>query len=59
MMGVETGESGGVRFEVDQSLACGIEILSGGRSLSWNMEEYLDEMERRLLEAVGKTQDGD
>ncbi|MHC1698061.1 MAG: hypothetical protein AB9919_08435 [Geobacteraceae bacterium] len=46
--------SGGVRFEVDPALVCGIEIVSGGRSLAWNLEEYLDEMEQRLLEAIGK-----
>ncbi|MDD2336714.1 MAG: hypothetical protein PHD01_09060, partial [Geobacteraceae bacterium] len=41
-----------VRFEVDPSLVCGIEIRSGGRSLAWNIEDYLGEMEQRLLEAI-------
>jgi F-type H+-transporting ATPase subunit b len=50
--------SGGVRFEVDPALVCGIEIVSGGRSLAWNLEEYLDEMEQRLLEAIGKGSGG-
>jgi len=46
--------AGGVRFEVDPSLVCGIEIRSGGRALAWNLEEYLDELEQRLLEAIEK-----
>ena len=50
--------SGGVRFEVEPALVCGIEIVSGGRSLAWNLEEYLDEMEQRLLEAIGKGSGG-
>jgi F-type H+-transporting ATPase subunit b len=60
------GESGGgapceatprpdrrVRFEVDHSLVCGIEICCGGRSLAWNLEDYLGELEQRLMEAMG------
>lgn len=50
--------SAGVRFEVDPALVCGIEIVSGGRSLAWNLEDYLDEMEQRLLEAIGKGSGG-
>lgn len=50
---------GGVRFEVDPSLVCGIEIRSGGRSLAWNLEDYLDEVEQRLLAAIGKGSVGD
>jgi len=50
--------SGGVRFEVDPALVCGIEIVSGGRSLAWNLEDYLDEMEQRLLAAIGKGSGG-
>lgn len=50
--------SGGVRFDVDPALVCGIEIVSGGRSLAWNLEDYLDEMEQRLLEVVGKGSGG-
>jgi F-type H+-transporting ATPase subunit b len=50
--------SGGVRFEVDPALVCGIEIVSGGRSLAWNLGDYLDELEQRLLEAIGKGSGG-
>jgi F-type H+-transporting ATPase subunit b len=50
----DMAEGGGVRFEVDASLVCGIEIRSGGRSLAWNLADYLDEMEQRLLAAIGK-----
>jgi hypothetical protein len=52
-------EGGRVRFEVDPSLVCGVEIRSGGRSLAWNLEDYLDEMEQRLLAAIGKGSVGD
>lgn len=40
------------RFEVEPSLVCGIEILAGGRSLGWNLEEYLAGLEERLVEAM-------
>lgn len=43
-----------LRFETVPSLICGVEIFSGGRSLAWNLEEYLDGMEERLVEAMGK-----
>ena len=55
MLGVVPDRSEEVLFELDPSLVCGIEIHSGGRSLAWNMEEYLDEMEQRLLEAIGRS----
>jgi F-type H+-transporting ATPase subunit b len=43
-----------LRFEVETSLLCGVEILAGGRSLAWNLEEHLDALEERLVEAMGK-----
>ena len=42
------------RFEVEPSLVCGVEILAGGRSLTWNLEEYLADLEERLVEVIGK-----
>jgi F-type H+-transporting ATPase subunit b len=42
-----------LRFEVDPSLVCGIEILAGGRSLAWNLEDHLGNLEERLVEVVG------
>lgn len=42
------------RFEVEPSLVCGVEILAGGRSLAWNLEEYLAGLEERLVEVMGK-----
>lgn len=44
-----------IRFEVEPSLVCGVEILAGGRSLAWNLEEHLDGLEERLLDALGKS----
>lgn len=55
MLGVDPERSEEVRFDLDPSLVCGIEIHSGGRSLAWNMDDYLDEMEQRLLEAIGRS----
>jgi F-type H+-transporting ATPase subunit b len=55
----DMAEGRGVRFEVDPSLVCGIEMRSGGRSLAWNLEDYLDEMEQHLLAAIGKVPVGD
>jgi len=42
-------------FETGPSLVCGVEILAGGRSLAWNLEEHLDGLEERLLDALGKS----
>ncbi|MEA5114600.1 MAG: hypothetical protein VB050_11295 [Geobacteraceae bacterium] len=44
-----------IRFEVEPSLVCGVEILAGGRSLAWNLEEHLDGLEERLFDALGKS----
>jgi len=43
-----------LRFEVEPSLLCGVEIVAGGRSLAWNLEEHLEDLEEMLLEAMGK-----
>ena len=44
-----------LRFEVEPALLCGVEIVAGGRSLAWNLEDYLDELEEKLGEAMGKS----
>lgn len=44
-----------LRFEVEPSLICGVEILAGGRSLAWNLENYLYDLEEKLAEAMGKS----
>jgi F-type H+-transporting ATPase subunit b len=41
-------------FEVVPALICGVEIVAGGRSLAWNLEEHLEGLEERLVEAMGK-----
>jgi F-type H+-transporting ATPase subunit b len=43
-----------LRFEVEPSLVCGVEIFAGGRSLAWNLEEHLEDLEEKLVEAMGK-----
>ncbi|MGA7826523.1 MAG: hypothetical protein WCA04_02620 [Geobacteraceae bacterium] len=57
-LGVVAEQDERVKFEVDPSLICGIEVRSGGRSLAWNIEEYLDEMEQRLLESISTSTSG-
>jgi|AMWB02.1.fsa_nt_gi F-type H+-transporting ATPase subunit b len=47
-------DAAALRFEVEPSLVCGVEILAGGRSLAWNLQEQLHDLEERLDEALGK-----
>ncbi len=49
------GAAADIRFETEPSLVCGVKIVSGGRSLAWNMEEHIDGLEERLLDALGKS----
>ncbi len=45
-----------VHFEHDENLLGGFEILSGGYHLSWNLNQYLDELEREVSrELEGQT----
>jgi F-type H+-transporting ATPase subunit b len=48
-------DAASLRFEVEPALLCGVEIVAGGRSLAWNLEEHLDALEERLVEAMGKS----
>jgi F-type H+-transporting ATPase subunit b len=47
-------DAAALRFEVEPSLVCGVEILAGGRSLAWNLDQHLDDLEEKLVEAMGK-----
>jgi F-type H+-transporting ATPase subunit b len=47
-------DAANLRFEVEPSLVCGVEILAGGRSLAWNLEKHLDDLEERLVETMEK-----
>ena len=40
-----------VDYGQDEALLCGIELRRGERRLSWNLADYLDELEQRLAEA--------
>jgi F-type H+-transporting ATPase subunit b len=44
--------TGSVRFEVEPTLICGIDIRAGGRSLAWNLEEHLGDVEDMLVEKM-------
>jgi F-type H+-transporting ATPase subunit b len=44
-----------VAFARDPALLCGIEIRRGGQAIGWNLEAYLDGLERRLAEALHPT----
>jgi F-type H+-transporting ATPase subunit b len=44
-----------LRFDIEPSLLCGVEILAGGRSLAWNLAEHLGSLEERLMEVMGKS----
>jgi F-type H+-transporting ATPase subunit b len=43
-----------VRFEVVPSLLGGVELRAGGQALAWTFEEYLDQLEAALGEALAK-----
>jgi F-type H+-transporting ATPase subunit b len=52
----------GVEVEYTQSpeLLCGIELTGGGQRLSWNIEEYIDDLTAHIEEAFKQTaQDAD
>jgi F-type H+-transporting ATPase subunit b len=43
-----------VRFEVVPTLLGGVELRAGGQALAWTFEEYLDQLEAALGEALAK-----
>ena len=45
-----------VSYEQAPELLCGIEITSGGRRLSWNLANYLDELGVRIDETLGSAE---
>lgn len=45
------GDDVDVDYEQDAALLCGIELRRGERRLSWNLADYLDQLEQRLAEA--------
>lgn len=42
-----------VEYQQEPELICGIELTSGGRRLSWNVAEYLDELAERIEGSFG------
>lgn len=52
-------DTGTVRFEVEPSLICGIDMRAGGRSLAWNLEEHLGDLEDLLVEKMADSVPGE
>lgn len=48
----KTRKSNKVEFETTDKMICGIEITTGGRSISWSIDRYLDDIENRFLEVL-------
>jgi F-type H+-transporting ATPase subunit b len=46
------GDSVQVRFDQASDLVCGIELKAGGRKVSWNIGDYLDDVAEDVLESV-------
>lgn len=49
-----TGGDDKPRFETDDDLLCGIELTIGDRKIGWNVDDYLDDFEKRLKEAIAE-----
>lgn len=41
-----------LKFEVDSELICGIEVVAGDRKLEWNIDHYLNALERSINAAL-------
>lgn len=41
-----------IRFEVEPDLICGIELVAGDHKLQWNVDNYLETMERSITTAL-------
>jgi F-type H+-transporting ATPase subunit b len=47
-----------VTYELADDVICGVEIRAGGESLAWSLEGYLDALEQRLADGLGKRAPG-
>ena len=47
-------EVGHVKFEVDPELICGIELVAGDHKLQWNVDNYLESLERSITSALNQ-----
>lgn len=43
---------GPIHFEVDSDLICGIELVRGDHKLEWNVDHYLESLERSIASAI-------
>lgn len=43
-----------VEYEVTEELTCGVKLEAGGRTVSWGLDSYLDDVERRLGEELAE-----
>lgn len=44
-----------VEFEVSGELGMGVEVLAGDRKVAWNLEKYLQELEKEMLRVLPST----
>ncbi len=51
-LGEWLGKVGSVRYELSQDLDCGISIQVDSHTLSWNLRDYLDEMEEEMRRVI-------
>lgn len=42
-----------LRFETSTDIVCGIELITGGRKVAWNVADYLESFERTLASVIG------
>ncbi|MBD3167925.1 MAG: F0F1 ATP synthase subunit B [candidate division Zixibacteria bacterium] len=47
-----------VNYETSENMICGIEITSGGKSLSWSVDRYLDDFEKEFIEKLQLPESG-
>lgn len=52
------GEDLEVGFETTDEVICGIEAVAGGRTITWSVDGYLDDLERRLDGFLGELPTG-
>lgn len=44
--------AGPVRFDVDADLICGIELVTGDHKIEWNVDNYLESLQRSITSAI-------
>jgi hypothetical protein len=37
-----------LQYDTTDKLSCGVQVKAGSRTVSWNIDSYLDDLERQL-----------